>query len=121
MSNRAFRRSKAYRQKLAELKKPAHPNSPMGRLHGFIDAFLDLPSSAELEIHAGREQTTGEGAIGIKLPNGTIHPFTLNEVKDLANMLEETGNTVPAMARFFANTVMGVREAVRRIEEKVNA
>lgn len=105
---------RATRRRLArQTAKQPHPNSPLGRALTFIDAFMELPLTAEIEIHSGHEEKTGEGAIGIKM-QGKVHPFTLNEARDLANLLEETMNKFPGESHAFANTIMGIRAAVDR-------
>lgn len=89
------------------------PNSPFGRTLRFLDVFLALPPTAEIEIRSGHEETTGEGAIGIFI-NGQMHGFTLNEARELADLLEATGKQFPKEAKGYANTIMAIRECVKR-------
>lgn len=90
-------------------------NSPFDRAIMFLDQFIDLPANAEVEIRTGIEEKSGDKAIGITL-NGRTHFFILKEATQLADLLEETGKKFPQEARSYANTIMAIRETVRRLD-----
>lgn len=90
------------------------PRDPRQRALVFLDAFIDAPSDADIEI-VGCVDEAGNPALGIRMC-GNVHGFTTAEARKVADVAESTMRTFPAEAKTWANLILVLRAAADRID-----
>lgn len=88
------------------------------RAMAFLDAYIEAPADAELEIMAGHTED-GRPAMVIRLC-GKLHGFSVEEARLVANIAQTCVTKFPDNAGPWRNLVAGLRDAADRCSSPIN-